>query len=216
MSTNHNDEERDALFPESFVQALVARGTVRSFPKGAIIVHEGEHSDSLYVILSGTVKVFLADDAGKELMLNTQGPGEYFGEMILDDGPRSASVMTLEPCRMAVVSREQFRQALAEDVDGTVALVRSLIHRVRELTKTAGTLGLLDVYGRVVKLLSDMAVPVDGRMTIPLKLTQQDIASRIGCGREMVSRIFKDLKAGGYLSNDDGHIVILKKPPKAW
>jgi CRP/FNR family cyclic AMP-dependent transcriptional regulator len=213
---NHDDEERDALFPESFVQALVARGTARSFPKGAIIVHEGEHSDSLYVILSGTVKVYLADDSGKELMLNTQGPGEYFGEMILDDGPRSASVMTLEPCRMAVVSREQFRQVLAEDVDGTVALVRSLIHRVRELTKTAGTLGLLDVYGRVVKLLTDLAVPVDGRMTIPYKLTQQDIASRIGCGREMVSRISKDLKAGGYLSNDDGHIVILKKPPKAW
>ena len=213
---SHNDEERDALFPESFVHALVARGTTRSFPKGAIIVHEGEHSDSLYVILSGTVKVYLADDSGKELMLNTQGPGEYFGEMILDDGPRSASVMTLEPCRMAVVSREQFRQVLAEDVDGTVALVRSLIHRVRELTKTAGTLGLLDVYGRVVKLLTDLAVPVDGRMTIPYKLTQQDIASRIGCGREMVSRISKDLKAGGYLSNDDGHIVILKKPPKAW
>jgi CRP/FNR family cyclic AMP-dependent transcriptional regulator len=213
---NHDDEERDALFPESFVQALVARGTARSFPKGAIIVHEGEHSDSLYVILSGTVKVYLADDSGKELMLNTQGPGEYFGEMILDDGPRSASVMTLEPCRMAVVSRDQFRQVLAEDVDGTVALVRSLIHRVRELTKTAGTLGLLDVYGRVVKLLTDLAVPVDGRMTIPYKLTQQDIASRIGCGREMVSRISKDLKAGGYLSNDDGHIVILKKPPKAW
>ena len=85
-----NEEELDALSGE---------GVVKTFPKQAVIVNEGDETDSLYIILSGRVKVFLSDEAGKEIVLGTQGPGEYFGEMVLDGGPRSASVMTLEACR---------------------------------------------------------------------------------------------------------------------
>jgi CRP/FNR family transcriptional regulator, cyclic AMP receptor protein len=203
-------------FPEKYVKLLLERGTPRSYPKNAVIVNAGDVSDSLFVILSGKVKVYLADEEGKEILLSIQGPGEYFGEMILDDGPRSASVMTLEPCRFSVITADQFRQFLTENPEAGIELVRSLIHRVRELTKTVGTLALLDVYGRVARLLLDLAVEQDGQHVIAERITQQDMASRVGCSREMISRILRDLRVGGYIKMDGERIIIAKNPPRAW
>ncbi|HEX4985036.1 MAG TPA: Crp/Fnr family transcriptional regulator [Burkholderiales bacterium] len=198
------------------LEALTDRGTVRSYPRNTVIVSEGERSDSLFVVLSGRVKVYLADENGKELLLGTHGPGEHFGEMILDEGPRSASIMTLEPSRFSVVSIGEFRQFLSAHPDVALDLIGSLIHRVRMLTKTVGNLGLLDVYGRVARLLLDSAVEEDGKQVIKEPLTQQDMASRVGCSREMVSRILKDLRAGGYVRMDGSRMVIARKPPAAW
>ena len=167
---------------EQHINTLAEHGTVKAYPKNAVIVSEGDRSDSLYVILSGKVKVYLADEDGKEMVLNTQGPGEYFGEIILDEGPRSASVMTLEPSKFSIVSREQFNQFLAQSPEVTLELVRSLIHRVRELTKKVSELALLDVYGRVRGLLLELATQQDGKLVVE-RLTQQDMASRVGCAR---------------------------------
>ncbi|HVY07459.1 MAG TPA: cyclic nucleotide-binding domain-containing protein [Burkholderiales bacterium] len=202
--------------PPQHLKALGEQGTVRSYPKNAVIINEGERSDSLYIVLSGKVKVYLADETGKELLLSTQGPGEYFGEMILDEGPRSASVMTLEPSRFAVVSVAQFRQFLSQNPDIGLELIKSLIYRMRALTKTVGNLGLLDVYGRVARLLIDMAVEENGKQVIKEHLTQQDMASRVGCSREMISRILKDLRVGGYIKMEGERMIIAKKPPAAW
>ena len=200
---------------EQHINALAEHGTVKAYPKNADIVSEGDRSDSLYVILSGKVKVYLADEDGKEMVLNTQGPGEYFGEIILDEGPRSASVMTLEPSKFSIVSREQFNQFLAQSPEVTLELVRSLIHRVRELTKKVSELALLDVYGRVRGLLLELATQQDGKLVVE-RLTQQDMASRVGCAREMISRILKDLRTGGYIKDDGDRIIIVKKPPPKW
>ena len=200
---------------EQHINALAEHGTVKAYPKNAVIISEGDRSDSLYVILSGKVKVYLADEEGKEMVLNTQGPGEYFGEIILDEGPRSASVMTLEPSKFSIVTREQFNQFLAQSPEVTLELVRSLIHRVRELTKKVSELALLDVYGRVRGLLLELATNQDGRLVVE-RLTQQDMASRVGCAREMISRILKDLRTGGYIKDDGERIVIVKKPPPKW
>jgi CRP/FNR family cyclic AMP-dependent transcriptional regulator len=197
------------------IRALADHGTVKAYPKNAVIVSEGDRSDSLYVILTGKVKVYLADEEGKEMVLNTQGPGEYFGEIILDEGPRSASVMTLEPSKFSIVSKEQFNQFLAQSPEVTLELVRSLIHRVRELTKKVSELALLDVYGRVRGLLLELATEQDGKLVVE-RLTQQDMASRVGCAREMISRILKDLRTGGYIKDDGERIIILKKPPPKW
>ncbi|HEX7954293.1 MAG TPA: cyclic nucleotide-binding domain-containing protein [Burkholderiales bacterium] len=202
--------------PPHHVKALSEQGSVKAYPKNTIIVSEGERSDSLFIILSGRVKVFLADEEGKEVLLSTQGPGEYFGEMILDEGPRSASVMTLEPSRFAVITTAQFKQFLADNPEAGVELVKSLIHRVRELTRAVGNLALLDVYGRVARLLLDLAAEQDGRQVITAHLTQQDMASRVGCSREMISRIMKDLRTGGYIQADGDNIVIAKTPPRNW
>jgi CRP/FNR family cyclic AMP-dependent transcriptional regulator len=202
--------------PEPYLKALAEHGTVKAYPKNSVIVSEGDRSDSLFVVLSGRVKVYLADEEGKEVQLNVMGPGEYFGEIILDEGPRSASVMTLEPSKFAVVSMAQFKEFLARNPDAAFELVKSLIQRVRGLTKTVGNLALLDVYGRVAGLLLELATEQDGKMVVQQHLTQQDMASRVGCSREMISRILKDLRQGGYVKMDGDQMIIAKKPPKAW
>jgi len=216
MTGGTSDSGPGWALPEAYLKALADQGTTKAYPKNTVIVQEGDRSDSLYVILSGRVKIYLADEEGKELLLNTQGPGQYFGEIILDEGVRSASVMTLEPCKFSVITRDQFKAFLAENPEGALLLIRSLIHRIRELTKTVGNLGLLDVYGRVAKLLLELATEQDGKLVIAEPLTQQDMASRVGCSREMISRILKDLRTGGYIRMENDRIVIAKKPPRAW
>ena len=216
MTGGTSDPGPSWALPEAYVKELAEQGSIKAYPKNAVIVQEGDRSDSLYVILSGRVKIYLADEDGKELLLNTQGPGEYFGEIILDEGLRSASVMTLEPSKFSVVTRDQFNTFLAQNPDGALLLIRSLIHRIRELTKTVGNLGLLDVYGRVAKLLLELATEQEGKLVIAEPLTQQDMASRVGCSREMISRILKDLRTGGYIKMENDRIVIAKKPPRAW
>ena len=216
MTTSSDDKSRFWGMSEKHFQALAKRGAVKAYPRNTVIVNEGDRSDSLYIILSGKVKVYLADEEGKEILLTIQGPGEYFGEMVLDQGPRSASVMTLEPAKFSVISTDEFKRFLTEHPDAGPELVMSLIHRVRELTKTVGNLALLDVYGRVARLLLELAVEVNGEMVISERLTQQDMASRVGCSREMISRILKDLRTGGYLKMDGERIIIAKSPPRGW
>jgi len=216
MAESTEENTRFWSLSSQHLKALADQGTVKAFPKNTIIVSEGDRSDSLFIVQSGKVKVYLADEDGKELLLSTHGPGEYFGEMILDEGPRSASVMTLEPSRFSVVTTDQFKQFLGKNPDIGLELIKSLIHRVRALTKTVGNLGLLDVYGRVARLLLDMAVEENGKQVIKEHLTQNDMASRVGCSREMISRILKDLRVGGYVQMDGERMIIAKKPPSAW
>ncbi len=198
------------------LESLTRGALVRSFPRNAVVLNEGDRTDSLYVILSGRVKVYLADDEGKEVTLSTQGPGEYFGELVLDAGPRSASVMTLEPSRFAVVTKEQFTEFLATHPEFTARLIGKLIRLARTLTSNVRGLALLDVYGRVARLLLELAEERDGKRVVREKLTQQEIANRVGASREMISLILKDLTLGGYLSIADRVITINKEPPRHW
>lgn len=201
---------------EGELRTLSGEGVVKTFPKHAVIVNEGDETDSLYVILSGRVKVFLSDEAGKEIVLGTQGPGEYFGEMVLDGRPRSASVMTLESSRFAVVPKQKFREFLRTHPDFSVHLIEKLIRRTRALTESVKSLALMDVYGRVARLLLELATEEEGKLVINEKLTQQDIANRVGASREMISRIFKDLSSGGYITVDSRRITINRTPPRHW
>jgi CRP/FNR family cyclic AMP-dependent transcriptional regulator len=198
------------------LNAIGARAIARAYPKNTILVSEGDATDSLYIILEGRVKVFVADDEGREVVLSTQGPGEYFGEMVLDEGPRSASVMTLEPSRFLVLPKADFREFVLSNPAFALSVIEKLIHRVRALTERVKTLALMDVYGRVARLLLELAEERDGVLVIEERLTQQDIASRVGASREMVSRIMKDLAVGGYISQTRERIVLLKKPPAHW
>lgn len=198
------------------LMAVGSHGIARSYPKNTIIVSEGDKTDSLYIILEGRVKAFVADDRGNEMVLSTQGPGEYFGEMVLDEGPRSASVMTLEPSRFLVVPQQDFRDFVVRNPAFALNLIEKLIGRVRSLTASVKSLALMDVYGRVARLLLELAEERDGGLVIMHRLTQQEIASRIGASREMVSRILKDLSIGGYLTQSRAGIVLHRKPPEHW
>lgn len=198
------------------LKALTAQGVVKTYPKSAVIVSEGDETDSFYVILEGRVKVYVSDEEGREVVLRTQGPGDYFGEMVLDGGPRSASVLTLEPSRFAVVGKQRFREFLIDHPAFSLHLVEKLIERTRQLTENVKSLALMDVYGRVARLLLELAVKDDGLLVVPERLTQQDIAARVGASREMISRIFKDLVAGGYISIEAKRITIHRNPPRHW
>lgn len=208
--------QRSYTLSDADLMAVGSHGVARTYPKHTIIVSEGDQTDSLYIILKGRVKVFVSDDAGHEVLLLTQGPGEYFGELVLDEGPRSASVMTLEQARFLVVPKKDFRDFVIKNPAFALSLIEKLIARVRSLTASVKSLALMDVYGRVARLLLELAEERDGGMVINQRLTQQDLASRIGASREMVSRILKDLSIGGYLTQSRSGIVLHRKPPEHW
>lgn len=195
---------------------MASSGVVRKFPKNAVLINEGDQGDSIYIVLSGKVKVFASNEAGKEVVIDFHGPGEYVGEMSLDGAPRSASVVTVEPTACAVVSRAQFRDFILAYPDFALHLIGKLIERARLATENLKSLALSDVYGRLVRLLDSLAEERDGRRVIPEKLTQQDIAERVGASRDMISRLLKDLVAGGYLAIEGRRIAILKRLPPAW
>jgi CRP/FNR family cyclic AMP-dependent transcriptional regulator len=203
------------VLPEALLGKIAQRAATRSFPKEAIIVAEGDESDSVYLLLVGRAKVYTADRKGKEIQLKQLGPGEYFGEVALDGGPRSASVMAIESCRCAVVQRADLGAFMQEYPEFALHLVRKLAHRVRELSGSMRDLAFVDVYGRVARLLLDLAKDEDGRLVITDRPSDEGIATRVGATREMIGRIFSDLVESGYLVEEDGRLILIRKPPPA-
>jgi CRP/FNR family cyclic AMP-dependent transcriptional regulator len=211
------DDARIGTIADPLVRELAQRGQLRSIPRNTVFIHEGDHGDSLFVILSGRVKVFVADAEGREMVLDFHGPGDYVGEMALDGRPRAASVITTEPTVCSVLTRDALRAAIAANPDVAMNLIGTLIDRARIATENVRNLALMDVYGRVARLLLSLAVEgPGGKLVVPEKLTQQDIADRVGASRDMVSRIFKDLTIGGYVTVADRQITINRKPPARW
>ena len=205
-----------ATLGEDALKDLAPHGSARSYPKNAVIINEGDETDSLYVLLAGRVKVYVSDEDGKEVVLSTMREGSYFGELVLDGGPRSASVMALEPCRCFVIPMSEIEQLLAKNPLFARHLIHLLIAKTRSLVKQVRDLALKDVYGRFAKFIDESAVEQDGARIVPDRLTQSDIAERIGGSREMVNRIVKDLTAGGYISVDAKQIRVHKRLPAHW
>jgi len=151
----------------------------------------------------------MGDAEGKEVILSLIGPGEFFGEMgLIDDSPRSASVIAIEPCELLSLSRRDFKKCMAENFDMTMAVMKGLVRRLREADRKIGSLALLDVYGRVARLLIDMSVVVNGQRVVARRLPKQDIAKMISASREMGSRVMKDLQMGGYIETRGSTIVV--------
>ena len=198
-----------AGFTDEQLAMLAAVITRRGVPRGAMLMAEGDPTDSLYIVLSGRLKVMMSDSDGKEVILSLIGPGEFFGEMgLIDDSPRSASVVTIEPCELLSISKRDFKKCLAENFEMSMAVMRGLVRRLREADRKIGSLALLDVYGRVARLLLDMSEDVNGQKVVTKRLPKQDIAKMIGASREMVSRVMKDLQLGGYIETRGSTIVL--------
>ena len=212
--------EKVALFsglsPEA-LEALERHATTKRYRRNTVIVEKGDDSNNLYVLLSGRIRVYLADDAGKEIVLDTADePGAHFGELaLLLDRPRTASVETLEDARFMVISRASFLECLEANPQIAIGIMRYLAEKVEHLTERVGSLALDDVYGRLAKALGELAREEDGRMITP-RVTQQELAQMIGATREMVSRIFKELKTGDYIAIEDKRVVINRKLPARW
>lgn len=187
---------------------------IKTYPKNTIILSEGDEASSLYVTISGSAKVFLSNDDGKEIILNTLYEGDHFGELaILDGSPRSASVITSEKSKMGIISKSDFKIMLANHPSIALHLIVHLTKQVRLLSDNIKTLALLDVYGRLAKTLLDLASDKNGHLIIENRPTQQELANRIGSSREMVSKIMKDLSIGGYITIESRNISINEKLP---
>lgn len=199
------------------VRGLAMRGTIRSYRKNTILINEGEFGETLYVLLEGRVKIYSSDADGREITYNEVKAGDYFAEMWLDGGPRSASVMTLEPCVCSIVGRNGVREHLAQEPDFALDLVAQVIRRARAATETVRSMALLDVYSRMVAALEGRQGVATPQAPITLtQITHQSIASRIGASREMVSRLLKDLEKGGYIELGVKRITLRKKLPARW
>lgn len=199
------------------LRRLAAAGEVRRYRKGTILIHESDHGDTLFIVMEGRVKIYSTDANGREITLGVIVAGDYFGEMALDGGVRSASVMTLEPTVCALISRATLLAHISEEPSFALDLLGKVIRRARSATHAVRNLAFTDVYGRITQLLVELADPQpDGTALVRERMTQQEIASRVGCSREMVSRILKDLEAGGYIALRLRQITLLAKLPARW
>ncbi len=198
-----------AGLPENQVYQIARMAGVRKVPRNTALVRVGDKTDALYVLVSGSAKVLNRDVEGREVILSLLGAGECFGEMSLIDGsPRSADVVSCEPCELLVIAKSDFARALSENVDLCLNIMKSLADRLREANRKIESLALMDVYGRVAKLLLDFSELEDGRRVIRRKISKQDMAKMVGASREMVSRVMKDLENRGYVRDEDGCLIL--------
>lgn len=199
------------------IDALRDGGVVRRFPKGTIIVHEGDPGGSLFLVRSGRCKVYSTGRSDREVVFGIYGPGELLGEMSLDGGPRSASIIAIEPLECTVIGRDALLRHIAGNPDFAIELLVRVIRRARLATESLRGMVLLDVYGRLAGLLESLALPgPDGTRIVQERLTHQEIANRVGASREMISRLMKDLSLGGYIDTSGKRIVLNRTLPTGW
>jgi len=198
---------------EDMIRCFEGVAVRKRFPRNTVIFSKGDESDSLYVVCRGKVKVLIDDEQGKEIVLSVMGPGEYFGEMAAIDGvPRSATVVTQGPAELLMVRRNDFRNILSTNPAMVFNLLKVLLERLRKADHKIETLAFMNVHGRVVDLLMRFAEPQGQKWFVKDKLTHQEIANMIGCSREMVSRVVKEMLNDGTLSMESNRIVIHRKP----
>ena len=195
---------------EQKLAALATQLCMRSVTRNEIVLHERDQTDNVYFVISGGLKVLVTDAEGREVILSMLGAGDVFGEIgALDDHPRSASVVAVESGKLLVFAKQDFLRCLAENFAIARAVMRSMAARLRLADQRIESLALLDVYGRVARLLLELAETRDGLKVVTRRLTKQDIAKMVGASREMVSRVMKDLSSHGLIEETEGEIRLI-------
>ncbi len=192
----------------------VANAVVKKrYKRGENIVEQGRTSNALFILLTGRARVLSTNSRGREVILATLQSGDYIGEMSLIDGqPHSATVRADVQTDALMLGRAEFSRCLPETESMAYSLLRGLVHRLREADRKIESLALVDVYGRVARVLTELAVAdAGGTLRIQRKLSRQDIAKMVGASREMVSRVMKGLEVRGFVQSlPDGGLIILK------
>jgi len=187
----------------------------RRFKRGELIVEQGKKSDALFIILAGRARVLMTDRKAREVILASLQPGDYLGEMsLIDHQPHSASVEAEVQTDALVLGRQAFAHCLADNSAMAMALavMQGLVRRLRQADEKIGSLALMDVYGRVAKVLMSSAVSDgDQHLLIRDKISRQDIAKMVGASREMVSRVMRDFEEQGFLETLEGGAIALKE-----
>lgn len=187
------------------VAALERLAEVRDFSSGAVIASQDEPGDALFVLVRGRVKVVLYGESGREMILSVfKSPGDFFGEMsLLDDEPRSATLVAAEPARLLVLSRRDFQAHIQAHPRTALRVLRELSQRLRRADEVIGNLALLDVFGRLAGKLRELAEaegePCEGGVVVRERPTQAEIAAMIGTSRETVSRVLSELVKRGHI-----------------
>ena len=195
------DESKLDRFPKVAMRRRAGRGEQAG--------RAGEDAETLIVMLTGRAKVTNFDEEGREIILAWLSPGEFFGEMGLIDGsPRSANVVAVEPCELLVLGKHEFQRCMQDNFQVVQKLMQILVRRLREADRNIESLALLDVYGRVARLLLDMSEDESGKRVVRQKISKQDMARMIGASREMVSKVMRDLEVGGYIISEGDQITI--------
>ena len=194
------------------LSVIAEHAMMRRVPRGHVIVHAGERADYVYFVLTGNLKVLVSDEDGREVILTMLGQGELFGEMgMFDEQPRSASVVAVSPVDVVMIAKTEFRRMMQENFEIAWRIMCNLAERLRNADRKIESLALMDVYGRVARLLLEMGEDVDGERIVVRKISKQDIAKMIGASREMVSRVMKDLGLQGLIEETDRGIVLRER-----
>ena len=199
-----------SLFSDHQLAVLFPAIQHRSYPRHSFMLRAGERSDALYVILSGRAKIVIDDGEGREVTLTTIGPSEFFGEMsLIDEKPRSASVEALEPCEVLYISKPAFMSCLKDNFDAAMLILKSVVGRLREADRKIASLALMDVHGRVARLIMDLAKESNGNWIVDTG--SEEMARMVGASREMVSRVLKDMRDSGLIRRDKRKIIVLDR-----
>jgi CRP/FNR family transcriptional regulator, cyclic AMP receptor protein len=195
--------------------AIAGVAKTRRYAKDDVIFHADEMGDVFCVIREGKVKITMNSPEGKEIILTMMGPGEFFGEMaLLDDAPRSATVIALEPLEVVTIWRTDFLQILQDTFSITRKLLSELSKRVRRMSLRIESLATMDVYGRLARFFLDLATQqgklLDNGYVAVTRPTHQAIANMIGTSRETVSRLIHELMRQDLLLSE-GKTVYLSK-----
>lgn len=183
----------------------------KSYPKGSVILFEDDPGDALFIVRSGRVKVVLVSEDGREVILGLLGVGEHFGELsLIDDQPRSAHVIAMEESSLLVLRRDDFRRRVEANPSVAWSLLTELSRRLRRADGKIGSLVLLDVPGRIARMLLD-AADEGGAALIEKPLTHQTIAHLIGASRETVSRAMRGFQDAGWLATERRRIRIVDR-----
>lgn len=194
-----SDHQLAALFPA--IQH-------RTYPRHSFMLRAGEKADALYIILAGRAKIVVDDGDGRQVTLTVIGPNEFFGEMsLIDDKPRSASVETVDPCEVLYISKAAFYGCLKDNFEMAMLLLRAVVGRLREADRKIAGLALMDVHGRVARLIIELARRVGDEWIVDTG--SEEIARMVGASREMVSRVLKEMREGGLIRREKRKIVIL-------
>jgi CRP/FNR family cyclic AMP-dependent transcriptional regulator len=198
---------------EQDIKALMSMLTRRRYPKDSVIFFEHDPGDSLYLIVSGRVRVTILADDGREIVLAVLGEGDFFGEMsLLDNEPRSATAIAMEDTEVLIIHQKEFFSIVEKRPPILIKLLSVISARLRKANHQIGSLALLDVYGRVARVLLDLAQEQgtrlkDGRISFR-RPTHQEIANMIGATRETVSRMISDLHRQGYIEISGKNVII--------
>jgi CRP/FNR family cyclic AMP-dependent transcriptional regulator len=206
--------------PNESLRALAQRGQLVRFKANSQIITQGQSGHEIFVVLDGRLEAYIHSNGRKErrLTLATLQSGDFFGEIGLDGGLRSASVCTVSPALCAMVSHNDVMQQRTVDLQLQELLTQTANRRNRQNTLLMAQTLFNDIYSRLVDLLMSLASEQGPRtLVISERITHQEIANRLGCSREMVSRLLKDLEKGQYITRRKDHTLVLRPPlPIAW